>query len=101
MGTGVLFAVVATLCGVAVNRGFRAPLSLAPFTGLAVMAIFTVWCAGLGAPGLVSTGGVLVLALAGGVFAYREARNLEVDHVDRTTVALVAAAVSLPALLLG
>src|SRR5690242_21048043 len=60
---GALFAILACLGGVAVNRPVRAPLSLAPFTGLAVIAVLTSWCARLGAPPV--TGSVLVVALAG------------------------------------
>src|SRR5947209_7203440 len=61
----LLFAGLVLLCGLAVNCALRAPVSLAPFTGLASIAVLTTWCAAAGAPALVSTGLVVALALAG------------------------------------
>ena len=65
MFIGLLFVCLAVACGLAVNRVLRVPLSLSPLSGLASMAVLTLWCSALGAPPLLGTGLVVVLALAG------------------------------------
>jgi len=65
MFIGLVFVCLAVASGVAVNRALRAPPSLAPLSGLAAIAILTVWCSALGAPPLLTTGLVVALALAG------------------------------------
>lgn len=102
MLVGLLFAVLAALCGLAVNRALRGPLSLAPFSGLASIAVLTAWCAATGAPPLVSSGLLVGLTVVGIIAgrplieqAVKEAKN------DRVTVAILAAAVAIPWLLLG
>jgi hypothetical protein len=106
MWMGVLFAALAVLCGVAVNRAFRAPLSLAPFTGLAAMVVVTSWCSRLGAPPMAGTVGIVVLALAGASVALREGvrRRRELRCLlrqERVTLGLLAVAVIVPIGLLG
>jgi hypothetical protein len=72
MWMGVLFAALAVLCGVAVNRLARAPLSLAPLTGLAAIVVVTSWGSRLGTPPMLGTLGILALALCGVLVALRD-----------------------------
>lgn len=99
---GVLFAVLAALCGVAVTRAARAPLSLAPLVGLAAMATLTTWSVAAGLPSLARTLLVLALALAGLAVGARsvwgklpDARRIKLPLV------LVSLALVAPALMLG
>jgi len=106
MVIGVLFAVLAALCGVGVTRACRGPLSLAPITGLAAMAVLTTWCARLGVPPLVGTLGVVGLAIAGlGVAgcALRVTRSAAVAVAlrDQVTTILLVVSVVIPTVLLG
>ena len=50
MFVGLVFAMLAVLCGLAVNRALGAPLSVAPFSGLACIAVMSSWCVAVGAP---------------------------------------------------
>src|SRR5947209_16422961 len=102
MVVGLVFAVLAVLCGLAVNRALGAPLSVAPFSGLACIAVMSSWCAAVGAPPALSTGLVVVLALAGvGVVVRSFPGVTRVVRSERVTVAILAAAVAIPWLLLG
>lgn len=65
MFTGLLLVCLAVASGLAVSRAPRVPLSLAPLSGLAAMAVLTVWCSALKAPPLLATGLVVLLALVG------------------------------------
>ena len=62
-----MFAVLAVACGLGVTRALRVPLSLAPMSGLAAMAVIGVWCSALGTPPQLGTGLVVTLALAGAI----------------------------------
>ena len=73
---GLVFALLAVACGLAVNRALRVPLSLSPLSGLASMALIAVWCGAAGAPPLLSTGLVSVLAVAGAVIALMSLKKL-------------------------
>jgi hypothetical protein len=102
MGVGLLFALLAVLCGVAVTRVVRAPLSMAPLVGLASMAVLTRWCVALGAPPLVSSVLVVVLALVGLVMACAVCPQvLATARAHKLSAALVLGSVIVPALLLG
>ncbi len=101
MVTGVVFALLAGLCGVALNRALRAPLSLAPVSGLALIAVATTWCVALGVPPIVSTALVLLIAATGGVILAREPQIARWRNADRIASAVLAAAVIVPWLLLG
>src|SRR5437667_3325450 len=102
MVVGLVFAVLAVLCGLAVNRALGAPLSVAPFSGLACIAVMSSWCVAVGAPPAVSTGLVVVLALAGvGVVVCSFPGVTRVVRSERVTLAILAAAVAIPWLLLG
>ena len=104
MVIALLFAGLILLCGLAVNRALRAPVSLAPFTGLASIAVLTTWCAAACAPPVVSTGLVAALAIAGvlsAVSADGRASAARVARSDRFTIGIVAASVAIPWLLLG
>ena len=137
----LLLAILAVLCGLAVNRALGArptshswargafgldkastrslrlgpivaktfsadapgiPVSVAPFSGLASVAVLTTWCAAIGAPPLVSSGLVVAFAAVGlivGVPAAKQAINEAKSQ--RVTAAILAAAVVIPWLLLG
>ncbi len=103
MGIGLLFAVLATLCGLALTSGLRVHWSLAPFVGLAAMAVTTSWCVRLGAPPLLSTAVVVSMAVVGAAVAAREAvQARKLPNIgDRVTLAVLAAAVAVPWVLLG
>jgi hypothetical protein len=106
MWVAVLFAALALLCGVAVNRAFRAPLSLAPFTGLAAIVVVTSWSSQLGAPPMVGTLGMLALALGGASVALRDSvrRRRELSRAlrrERVALGLLGVAVLVPLGLLG
>src|SRR5216683_4644877 len=106
MVIGVLFAILAALCGVGVTRACRAPLSLAPVSGLAAIAVLTTWCARLDLPPLVSTLSVVGMAIAGLAVtgcALRVARSAFASAVrkDLVTTLLLVAAMVIPAVLLG
>jgi len=99
MFIGLLFVCLTVACGLAVNRALHAPPSLAPLSGLATIAVLTVWCSALHAPPLLGTGLVIVLALVG-VATTRWSRRSPVLRAAAPLVVL-AAAVAIPALLLG
>ena len=103
MGIGLLFAVLAMLCGLAITSGLRVHWSLAPFSGLAAMAVITSWCVRLGAPPFVSTATVAGIALLGAALIARDAvHSRKLPKIgDRVTVAVLGAAVFVPWLLLG
>jgi hypothetical protein len=99
---GVLLAALATLCGVAVNRPFRAPTSLAPFTGLAAIVVLTSWCSRLGAPPALGTAGMLALAVIGLLVLIRSRGELaSLFHRERLMLALLGLAIVTPIGLLG
>src|SRR5579864_2528093 len=103
MGIGLLFAVLATLSGLALTSGLRVHWSLAPFVGLAAMAVATSWCVRLGAPPILSSGVVVAMALLGAALAIREAVQIRKlpKLGDRVTVVVLSAAVIVPWALLG
>src|SRR2546423_466827 len=65
MVIGVLFCVLAVLGGLAIARVLRTPISLAPLTGLAAMAVVTTFTAWLHLPPAAGTALVVSAALAG------------------------------------
>ena len=99
---GVIFAVLVALCGVAVTRVARAPLSLAPLVGVAAVATATTWSTALGLPPLFRTLLVLALALAGLVIGARTGwRRLPEARSNTLALALMALALVVPTLMLG
>src|SRR5947207_12573558 len=99
---GLLLAVLAVFCGVAVNRALRAPLSLAPLSGLASLAVLTTWATALGFPPIVRTASVVCLAAGGLVLLARASPcALSASRGNRLTILLISAAIALPALLLA
>jgi hypothetical protein len=102
MLVAVLFASLTVLCGIGLNRVLRAPVSVAPFSGLATTAIVSTWCAAVGAPPLTSTALLVALALAGSVIVLRSLpQAMGVLERDRLTAALLGVSVLIPWLLLG
>jgi hypothetical protein len=102
MGIGLLFALLAVLCGVAVTRVVRAPLSMAPLIGLASMAVLTRWCVGVGAPPLVSSILLVGLALVGLVVAVGACPQVLANaRANTLSTVLLVGSVAVPALLLG
>jgi hypothetical protein len=102
---GLLFVLLAVACGLAVNRALRAPLSLSPLSGLASIAVLSLWCSALGAPPLFGTGLVVVLALVGVAASFRSLRSVRGRWAGvygcRGPLLVLAVAVALPVLLLG
>jgi len=99
---GLLFAVLAVGCGVGVNRVLRAPLSLAPVTGLAAVAVIGVGCGAIGAPPLLGTGGVVALALGGAISGLTLLRRASPSvYAGRGPLLVLTMAAAIPALLLG
>src|SRR5438445_6943516 len=102
MLVALVFAGLVLLCGQAVTRALRAPVSLAPFAGLASISVLTTWCAAVGAPPLAGTGLVVGLAAFGSVTAGRAAGRAWIAARSAwLTTAIVAASVAIPWLLLG
>src|SRR5438132_64004 len=97
---GVLYAGLAAACGLAVNRALRLPLSLAPISGLAAVAVATSWCVALRAPPLMSTALVLALALSGVAVGLAMAPRA-FTAAKKWPVLLMLAAMAIPALMLG
>ena len=113
----LLFAGLILLCGLASNRALRAPPSLAPFSGLASIAVLTTWCAAVGALPWLSTLLVVGLALTGAVSWFPAQSGTDRRRFDCfwrpapafsravtkhwRTVALVAVSMAIPWLLLG
>jgi hypothetical protein len=99
---GIVFACLVVACGVAINRGLRLPLSVAPLSGLAGIAVLTASCVALGAPPVVTSGVVAVLGLSGvGIAIATSSRLLREARSCRLPLLILAAAVALPALVLG
>jgi uncharacterized protein DUF6541 len=103
---GFLYAAVACLCGAAVARALRLPLSLAPWSGLATVVVLAVWCAALGVAPAASTALILVIAAAGAWCLLRAAAAASrTRHIttspQRLSVVFLVAAVALPSILLG
>ena len=102
MGIALLFAAVSTLCGVAVSRVLKAPPSLAPLSGLAVVAVATTWAADLGVPPLLRTVAIAALSVAGLMLVVRHVPGLvRTATANRIPVVLVASAAALPLVMLG
>lgn len=101
MLTGVVVAFLASLCGLAVCRVLRGPISLVPFGGLAAMAVLTTWCAAAGVPPVLSTGLVVLLAMVGVGVAINTLRRTGLQKVDPVAGGVLLAAVLVPWLLLG
>src|SRR5207237_4677963 len=97
---GVMFAGLAALCGVAANRVLRGPLSLAPLSGLASLAVLTTWATALGLPPVVRAASVVCLATGGLVLLARaNPRALSASRANRLTVLLISVSMAVPALL--
>src|SRR5919202_6229364 len=104
MVIALVFSGLILLCGLAVNRALRAPMSLSPFTGLASIAVLATGCAAAGAPPWVSTGLLVALALAGlasTLSADGRTSLASIARSDRVTLAIVLASAAIPWLLLG
>src|SRR5436309_4932707 len=102
MAIGLLFAILAALCGVAISRVLRTPLSLAPLSGLATVAVLTTWTTALGLPTVVRTGCVVAIALGGAAVIVESAPRLLASwRAVRVPAALMVIAVTIPALMLG
>jgi hypothetical protein len=98
----VVFAVLAIGCGLALNRAFNLPASIAPFSGLAAIVVLSRWCVALGAPPWLSSGSVLVLALVGLIPALAAAPTwLAGGRSRQIAVALLALSALIPAVILG
>jgi hypothetical protein len=96
------FAGLILLCGLTVHRTLGVPVSLAPFTGLASLAVLTTWCAASGAPPLISTGLIAAMAAVGLAMAAGAAgRAWHTVRSARLTSAIVLVSVAIPWLLLG
>lgn len=99
---GLLFALLAILCGVAVSRAARAPLSLAPLTGLACIASLTTAATAIGIPPVLQTASTVCLGGVGLALLVKERTRLQaVARQERLIPVLLAAAVMLPTLMLG
>jgi hypothetical protein len=99
---GLLVPLLAVTCGLAINRALRVPLSLAPMSGLAAIAVIGVWCGASGAPPLVGTGLVVALALAGAITVLSSLRPTWAQAAAcRGPLLVLALAAATPALLLG
>src|SRR5258706_12273207 len=99
---GVLFACLVMACGLAVNRGLRMPLSVAPLSGLAGIAVLTASCAALRVPPVVTSAVVAALGLAGVTIGIAMSRRLVGEARScRAPLLILTAAVALPALVLG
>jgi uncharacterized protein DUF6541 len=102
MGIALLFAALASLAGVVVVRALKLPLSLAPISGVALLAVLTTWSADLGLPPMWRTASVGLFGLAGAVLAAREANSLvRLTRANRGSVLLLGLAVALPLFMLG
>src|SRR6266566_3602200 len=99
---GLLFAVLAVACGLGVTRALRVPLSLAPMSGLAAMAVIGVWCGAFGTPPQLGTGLVVMLALAGATTVLISLPSTWHNaSACRGPLLVLALATAIPAVLLG
>src|SRR6266568_1367168 len=99
---GVVFACLVVACGVTINRALRLPLSGAPLSGLAGMAVLTAFCAALGAPPVVLSAVVALLGLTGvGIALAGSSRLIGEARSHRGPLLILAVAAALPALVLG
>lgn len=102
MVIGVLFCVLAVLGGLAIARVLRTPISLAPLTGLAAMAVVTTFTAWLHLPPAAGTALVVSAALAGALRAGLDATHSSTrTRPPRLVSALLIGSAALPALILG
>jgi len=102
MAIGILFAILAALCGLALNRGLRVPLSLAPLSGLAAVVVLASWSTAVGLPPGWRSGLVSVLALGGlGVAIAAVLRARPALRARWLPLLLLALSVAIPALMLG
>ena len=102
MVIGLAYALLATLCGVAVQRGLRQSWSSAPLSGLAIIAVLTSWTTALHLPPLAGSSALVLLALAGLACAARALPSLMRNaRACRAPAVLLVAATFTPALLLG
>jgi hypothetical protein len=99
---GLLFALLAVLCGLTITRVLRVPTSLAPLSGLASMVVMTTLTTGLRLPSVAGTALVVSAALAGLVSAALEAKQaLTTRRASRLASVVVFASAAIPALILG
>ena len=102
MFVGLAFAALSVLCGVAISRVLRVPTSLAPVSGLATVAVVTSWATAINLPPSIRSGCVVALGIAGlGVAIMAAPRALATRRARRSQVALLAAAVAIPTVILG
>ncbi|HEV7663854.1 MAG TPA: DUF6541 family protein [Chloroflexota bacterium] len=102
MVIGLLFAGLAIACGVAIQRILRLPVTLAPLSGLAAVAVLSSWCAVLQLPPFVATALIVLLAVVGLGMAVREtSRGIQVVKTCRLPALLLGIGSLLPAVFLG
>jgi hypothetical protein len=98
----IFFVVLAVASGLAVNRLFRLPASLATFSGLATIVVLSRWYVALGAPPWLSSATVLALSLIGVAIVLAGARSwLALVVGCRVPALLLAASMLIPAVILG
>ncbi len=98
----VFFVALVLASGAALTRVLRVPLNVAPLCGLAGIAVLTTWCATLGAPPLLSSGLLVVIAIFGLVGVFTSPREvLENVRAWRIPLLVLAISAALPVLMLG